>query len=100
MKVTAMFSVIPIGAGTSLSEYVAACERVLRERGMKAELHAHGTNLEGEWADVMDAIRACLETVHAMGVARVSTFIKLGTRTDRDPSMERMVRSVEEKLAE
>ena len=98
MKVQAMFSVIPIGAGVSLSSYIAACERELAESGLKAELHAHGTNVEGEWDAVFGAIQRCIETVHSMGVARISTLVKLGTRTDRDQSMEEMVRSVEEKV--
>ncbi len=33
-----------------------------------------------------------------MGAPRVSTVIKVGTRTDREQSMEDKVRSVEEKL--
>ena len=100
MKVNAMLSIIPIGVGISLSEYVAACERVLEEAGVRKQLHAHGTNVEGEWSDVMEAIRRCVETVHEMGAPRVSTFVKLGTRTDRTPSSEEMVRSVEAKLRE
>ena len=100
MKVTAMFSIIPIGTGISLSNYIAACERVLVESGLKPQLHAHGTNIEGEWNEVLGAIKGCLETVHSMGAPRISTFVKLGTRTDQDQSMEDMVRSVREKLQE
>jgi uncharacterized protein (TIGR00106 family) len=100
MKVNAMLSIIPIGVGISLSKYVAACERVLEEAGVRKQLHAHGTNVEGEWDEVMDALRRCVETVHEMGAPRVSTFVKLGTRTDRTPSSEEMVRSVEAKLRE
>ena len=33
MRVLADLSVIPLGVGVSLSEYVAACERVLRQAG-------------------------------------------------------------------
>lgn len=98
MRVRAMFSVIPIGTGVSLSDYIAACERVVAESGLVAELHAHGTNVEGEWDEVMTAIRRCLETVHEMGVPRISTFVKLGTRTDRDQSGVEMVQSVRRKL--
>jgi uncharacterized protein (TIGR00106 family) len=98
MKVTAMVSIIPIGTGLSLSSYVAACERVFCERGVEAELHAHGTNIQGEWDDVVGAIRECIDTVHGMGVARISTWIKLGTRTDRAVSMEKMVESVRKKV--
>ncbi len=48
MKVIADFTLIPLGVGVSLSPYIAACERVLREAGLKVHLHAYGTNLEGE----------------------------------------------------
>ncbi len=34
-----------------------------------------------------------------MGAPRISTVLKLGTRTDREQSMEDKVRSVQEKLA-
>jgi uncharacterized protein (TIGR00106 family) len=98
MKVTAMFSLIPIGTEVSLSRYIAACEGIVRESGLVSELHAHGTNVEGDWEDVFGVIRRCVEKVHEMGAVRVATMIKLGTRTDRDPSMARMVESVEEKL--
>jgi uncharacterized protein (TIGR00106 family) len=98
MKVTVMFSVIPIGTGVSLSEYIAACERVLAETGLETQLHAHGTNVSGEWDEVFGAIRRCVEAVHEMGAPRISTFIKLGTRTDRTPDMDAMVRSVQSKL--
>lgn len=100
MKVSAMLNVIPIGTGVSLSRYVAACERVLTESGLEPRLHAHGTNVEGEWEQVVGAIRRCLEAVHSMGVPRISTFVKLGTRTDRETAMDEMVASVEEKLLE
>ena len=49
--------------------------------------HANGTNVEGEWEEVMAAIRACHEALHAMGVPRIHTDIKLGTRVDRDQHM-------------
>ncbi|MFQ5700794.1 MAG: MTH1187 family thiamine-binding protein [Acidobacteriota bacterium] len=98
MRVKAMISVIPIGVGVSLSQYIAACERVLEEAGLTRQLHAHGTNIEGEWDEVMGAVKRCHERVHAMGAGRIATFIKLGTRTDREQSMVQMVRSVEEKV--
>jgi uncharacterized protein (TIGR00106 family) len=98
VKVSAMFSVIPLGAGLSLSRYVAACERVLREANLEPRLHAHGTNVEGEWDEVFAALRRCHETVHEMGAPRVATLVKLGTRTDHEPSLDGAVASVEAKL--
>ena len=98
MRLTAMISVIPIGVGLSLSPYVAACEQVLREAGLEPVLHAHGSNVEGDWDTVMAALKRCHEVLHEMGAPRISTYVKIGTRTDKEISMEAAVRSVEEKL--
>ncbi len=98
MNVILEFSVIPLGVGLSLSKYVAACEKILAKTGLHYELHANGTNVEGEWDEVFGAIKRCHEVLHAMGAARISTLIKAGTRTDRNQSMAKMVASVEEKL--
>jgi uncharacterized protein (TIGR00106 family) len=98
MKVLLNFSVVPMGVGASVSEYVAACERILAEAGLKFELHANGTNVEGEWDAVFAAIRRCHEQVHAMGAPRIATTIYAGTRTDRDQTLEQKVASVRAKL--
>lgn len=100
MQVIVDLCVVPIGVGVSLSEYVAACERVLAESGLDFQLHANGTNLQGEWAAVFEAVRKCHETVHQMGAPRISTTLRLGTRTDRDQTMAEKVASVEQKLAD
>jgi uncharacterized protein (TIGR00106 family) len=98
MKVIADLTVIPLGVGISLSKYVAACEKVLADAGLKTMLHAYGTNIEGEWDAVFAAVKRCHEVLHEMGAPRVSTVIKAGTRTDRDQTMEDKVKSVEQKL--
>jgi uncharacterized protein (TIGR00106 family) len=100
MKLIADISIIPLGVGLSLSSYVAACERVLREAGLEPKLHANGTNVEGDWDAVMAALKRCHEVLHAMGVPRIATNVRLGTRTDREPSMAAKLQSVEEKLGE
>ena len=82
-----------------LGEYVAACGAVLSEAGLETRLHAYGTNIEGEWDDVFAAIKRCHEVVHEMGAPRITTTIKLGTRTDRAQTMDDKVRSVEAKTA-
>lgn len=99
MMVTADLCIIPLGVGVSLSDYVAACQKVLKEAGLKVELHAFGTNVEGEWDAVMAAVKACHEAVHALGAPRIHTSIKIGTRTDRTQTLEDKVSSVERKLA-
>lgn len=99
MKVIVDFCLIPLGAELSLTPYIAECQRILSERGLKHAMHAYGTNIEGEWETVMDAIKRCHARVHEMGAPRITTTIKLGTRTDRDDSMERKVARVEAELA-
>jgi uncharacterized protein (TIGR00106 family) len=98
MKVIVDFCLVPIGVGVSVSQYIAECEEILSEAGLKTQLHAYGTNIEGEWEDVFTAIKRCHERVHEMGAPRISSTIKLGTRTDREQTMEDKIRSVQEKL--
>lgn len=98
MKVLADVSVVPIGVGVSLSKYVAACERVLQEAGLHPQLHAYGTNVEGEWDQVFAAVRTCHEVLHEMGAPRVSTNMRVGTRTDRSQTLQDKIDSVRAQL--
>lgn len=99
MNVIADLCIVPIGVGVSVSHYVAACQRILTEAGLDTQLHAYGTNIEGEWDAVFNAIRRCHEKIHRMGAPRITTTLKFGTRTDRDQHMVDKVKSVENKLS-
>jgi uncharacterized protein (TIGR00106 family) len=98
MNVIVDFCLVPIGVGVSVSKYIAECEIILSKAGLKTQLHAYGTNIEGEWDEVFAAIKHCHERVHEMGVPRITSTIKLGTRTDRVQTMEDKIKSVREKL--
>ncbi len=98
MKVIADLCVVPLGVGVSVSKEVAVCERVLRDAGLRVHLHAYGTNIEGEWDDVFAAVKRCHQELHAIGVPRISSTLRFGTRIDREQTMEDKVRSVEQKL--
>ncbi len=98
MKLIADISIIPLGVGLSLSSYVAECEKVFTDAGLVPRLHANGTNVEGEWDAVMAALKTCHERLHEMGVPRIATNIRLGTRVDREPSMDAKLASVKEKM--
>lgn len=87
MRATAEVQVIPIGAGVSVRKEVERAHAVLEASGVRVELHANGTNMEGELADVLEAIRLVHETLHAEGTARIASFVKIGTRTDKEPSL-------------
>lgn len=99
MKVIVDVAIIPLGVGLSLSKYVAECEKKFKAAGLKSTLHANGTNIEGEWDEVFNAIKKCHEHLHQMGVPRISTNVRIGTRTDREQTMEEKIKSVEEKIS-
>ena len=98
MKVIADLCVVPIGVGVSLGTYIAECEKILAKAGLKTRLHGYGTNIEGEWDAVMRAVKECHEKLHGMGAPRISSTLRLGTRVDRDQTIEDKIRSVREKL--
>ncbi len=97
MKVIADLCVVPIGVGVSLSPYIAAAYEELESAGLECRLHAYGTNVEGDYDQVFAALKRCLERMHEMGAPRVTCTVKLGTRTDREPSLDAKVASVEAK---
>jgi uncharacterized protein (TIGR00106 family) len=98
MKVIMDLTVSPFGVGLSVSEYIAACHKILDEAGLKTNLHAYGTNIEGDWDEVFAAVKKCHETLHQMGVPRLTSSIKVGTRTDKEQTMHDKVDSVKSKL--
>ena len=99
MRVIAELCVVPLGVGVSVSRHVAACERVLAAAGLRHELHANGTNVEGEWDAVLAAVKRCHETVHEMGAVRIMSTLHLHTRTDRVQTMAQKVASVRARQA-
>jgi uncharacterized protein (TIGR00106 family) len=95
VKVIVDLGVVPIGVGVHLAPYIAACETVLTEAGLRIQPHPNGTAIEGAWEPVFAAIEACHQAVQAMGCPRVYTTVKINTRTDKDQSLEDKVASVQ-----
>jgi uncharacterized protein (TIGR00106 family) len=60
---------------------------LLEDSGLEITLHANGSNLEGELEEVLNTIRRTIETLHEEGTVRLSSHIKIGTRTDKVPTM-------------
>lgn len=98
MHVIMDLTVSPFGVGLSVSPYVAACHDIFAKAGLKTNLHAYGTNIEGEWDEVFAAVKACHAKLHAMGAPRLTSSIKVGTRTDKEQSIEDKINSVKNKL--
>ena len=98
MNVLVDVCVVPMGVGVSVSRYVVECEKIFETAGLNHQMHSYGTNVEGDWDEVMAAIKLCHETVHRMGVPRIGTTIRIGTRTDREQSMQDKIDSVTSKM--
>ena len=96
MHVHSELCLIPLDAGLSLTPYVARCQEIIEDAGLAHELHAYGTNIEGDWDAVMAAVKACHEAVHAMGAVRIHSSLKIGTRTDKSQSLGDKVASVQQ----
>ena len=95
MKLVIDLCLIPIGVGVSLSPYIATCQKVLEASGLDFQMHSYGTNIEGDWDEVMAAVKACHEEVHNQGAPRITSTVKMGTRIDREQSMQDKIDSVE-----
>jgi uncharacterized protein (TIGR00106 family) len=98
MKVLVNLCVVPLGTGVSVSNYVAVCQKLIKEAGLKSALHANGTNIEGEWDEVFAVIKRCHEVIHAMDAPRIFTSLRINTRIDRQQSLQDKINSVQTKL--
>jgi uncharacterized protein (TIGR00106 family) len=92
-------SVIPIGTKTaSISEFVAEAIRIIEDSGLKYELGAMGTVVEGELDQLLKLIGEIHRSVLNSGAPRVVTTIKIDERKDKPLSLEGKVKSVRQKL--
>ncbi len=99
MHVIADICVIPIKGEVSLRKEVAQAHRILKETGLPIMLHSYGTNIEGDYDTIMAAIKRIHETLHNEGTPRVSTSIRLGSRTDKEQHMSDKIDAVESALS-
>jgi len=91
---------IPLGM-LSVSKEIAEVEKILRDpsRGLTVQLHAYGSNIQGEWDDVMAALKECHKVLHNKhDVVRISSSIRMGTRIDRKQTIDDKIKSVTDKL--
>jgi uncharacterized protein (TIGR00106 family) len=98
MNVIADLCVVPFTGNVSVRKEVAHAHRILKETGLPVMLHGYGTNIEGDYDLVMAAIKRIHEELHAAGAARISTTIRLGSRIDKDQTVQDKIDAVEGEL--
>ncbi len=90
-------SIVPLGQGESVSKYVAECVDIVDRSGLAYELHAMGTIVEGELAEVLAVMQRCIEQV-AKSSNRVTCSAKIDYRQGVQGGLASKVASVEQKL--
>jgi uncharacterized protein (TIGR00106 family) len=98
---TADLTVIGLGrSDPSASRYIAAIQRRLGEQErVKFVMHAMGTSLEGETADILALVGELHAVPFELGLPRVYTVLKLDERRDKAQTLEDKVASVQARLA-
>ena len=91
------FAISPVGAGESLSAYVAEAFAVIDASGLPHEHHAMGTNLEGDWDAVMAVVKACRDRM-LNRVGRVSISLRIDDRKGATGRLETKVPSAKAKI--
>lgn len=91
------FSIVPLGVGVSVSEYVARVIKIVDESGLPYRLHAMGTIVEGQWDEVMSLIKKCRDSLMEE-VERIIIDIKIDDRKGATGRIDGKIKSVEEKV--
>lgn len=87
---------ISVGANTGKGarEYVAAALDVLDELGIRYELTAMATNVQGDVQTICNALAAIHTRCHELGASRVESLLKIDDRIDVEQTLESKVRHV------
>lgn len=90
-------TIFPVGEGTSLSDDVAVVLKLIHESGLKYKLHGMGTNVEGEFDEIMALVKKCHQALFDKGCTRISTSIKLDERLDKPATIDHKISVLTEK---
>ena len=93
------FSISPASGDDSggVSAAVSEAVRVVRDSGLRYEVNAMFTNLEGEWDDVMAVVKRAVDVVAARS-PRVGLVLKADIRPGYTGQLQAKVDRVEERL--
>jgi uncharacterized protein (TIGR00106 family) len=87
MKFIADLCIVPMGVGPSVSHYIREVRAIIDASGLTNDMHANGTNIEGEMAAVTATVETCCARLHEMGVERIFCTMAFSTRNDKSQTM-------------
>ena len=91
------FSIVPIGASSSVGAKVAEILDLVDSSGLAYKLAPMGTIVEGEWDELMQLVKKCHMKM-MKHEARVLTRIIIDDRKGKTGNIDRKVRSIEKRL--
>ena len=91
------FSIVPIGASSSVGTKVAKVLDLVDSSGLAYKLTPMGTIVEGEWDELMQLVKECHMKM-MKNEKRVLTRIIIDDRKGKTGNIGRKVRSIEKKL--
>jgi len=77
-------TMIPVGAGVSVGEYVVEIQKRLEKEGATFRLNDMGTIIEGEVQELFKLLGKIYETPFEQGATRVVTQIAIDDRRDKE----------------
>lgn len=90
-------SIVPIGKGVSVSEYVAESVKIIDASGLDYRINPMATVILGDYDEVMTVMRRCHMKMMELS-QRVITSIKIDDRKDEKATLDSKIESVERKL--
>ena len=91
------FSIIPIGAGSSIGDQLARVLKIVDASGLPYKVNPMGTVIEGSWNEIIKLIKKCHDTV-MKSEDRVYTTISIDDRKGKPNRIEEKVKSIEKRI--
>lgn len=91
------FSIIPIGAGSSIGDQLARVLKIVDASGLPYKINPMGTVIEGSWNEIIKLIKKCHDTV-MKSEDRVYTTISIDDRKGKPNRIEEKVKSIEKRI--
>ena len=94
----AQFSVVPVGTGASISDYVAGAVKIVADSGLKYELSAMATVVEGDVDSILALAKKVHESAFERGAVRVLTSLSIDERRDKELTIDGKKAAVKAKI--
>jgi len=99
MNTLVSVAIMPIGAGDSLSGYVAEIVKIIEASGLPNRTTSMSTEIEGDWDDVMRVVKDATFVLANKGI-RTSVILRADIRPGRTNTINSKIEKLESILRE